>query len=91
MAQSCHVAFAFSQEHPIETKIWMEESNYIAILNCKNEEELIELMRSAKDLNIKLSVFKEPDLNNQITAIALEASNDSKLICKKLLSALKNL
>jgi hypothetical protein len=43
-----------------------------------NEEELQSFIDRAMSKNIKVSVFREPDINNEITAIALEPCNDSK-------------
>lgn len=39
-------------------------------------------------LNIKFSVFREPDINEEITAITLEPGMKSKKICKGLTLAL---
>lgn len=91
LAQSCHATFSFSQEYPEETKTWMIESNYIAILNCLNEFELVFLIEKAKEMNIKVSVFREPDIENQITAIALEPGVRTKELCKNLKLALRDI
>jgi hypothetical protein len=40
---------------------------------------------------IRFSVFKEPDIDNQITAIALEPGSKSKKICSNLSLALKDI
>lgn len=85
LAQSCHVVFAFSQDFPDETKQWMNNSNYICCLSVNNEEELHKLIEKANKQNIKYSIFKEPDIGDKVTAIALQPS----LITKKLCSNLK--
>jgi len=43
----------------------------------KNEEELKSLIDKAKTQDIQVSVFREPDINNEITAIAIEPTIDS--------------
>lgn len=84
LAQSCHVAFEFSRQHPDISIRWQEHSNYICILSAKDEEEIIQLLDKAKENSINHSVFREEDLNNSITAIALEPGIHSKKLCKKL-------
>lgn len=91
MAQSCHVVFNFSQEYPNETKKWMIESNYIAILNCNNEFDLNKLIEKCILNNIKFSVFKESDYDNTVTAVALEPGVKSKKITSSFPLALKGL
>lgn len=41
-------------------------------------------------LEIKLSVFREPDIDNQITAIALEPGTQTKKLCSNIKLALRN-
>lgn len=87
--QSIHAAMNFSIEHPDIHKEWFEVSNYLGFLSVKDEYELIKLIDKAIDLNIKISVFREPDIDNQITAIALEPGINSKKLCSSLKLALK--
>ena len=89
LAQSCHAAFAFATEHASLTNDWMLNSNYIAILNVANEYELNNLIERAINSGIKFSVFKEPDIGNQITAITFEPGIKSKKLCANLKLALK--
>lgn len=84
LAQSVHCAFQFALEHSNVTNNWMTNSNYICILSAKDEEEIIQLLDKAKENNINHSVFREEDLNNSITAIALEPGSNSKRLCRKL-------
>ena len=67
----------------------MLNSNYIAILNVANEYELNNLIERAINSGIKFSVFKEPDIGNQITAITFEPGLKSKKLCANLKLALK--
>jgi len=38
---------------------------------------LIDLIRKLEQANLRYSIFREPDLNNQITAICLEPSDET--------------
>lgn len=89
LAQSCHVAFSFSQEFPKITSHWMKESNYICVLSIENEQELVKLIDKARNLDLRFSIFRESDLEDQITAIALEPGERSRKLCRNLKLALK--
>jgi len=45
-------------------------------------------MGLAKEKEIKFSIFREPDFDDEITAIALEPGRKSKKLCSKLNLAL---
>ena len=83
------ISFAFATEHASLTNDWMLNSNYIAILNVANEYELNNLIEKAINSGIKFSVFKEPDIGDQITAITFEPGVKSKKLCANLKLALK--
>lgn len=78
--QSGHASIQFQHEHPEIALNWYANSNYLIFLSTKNEYELIELIQKAKQNNIRISIFREPDINNEITAIALEPCEFSKKI-----------
>lgn len=88
--QAAHALRQFVAEHPEKDKEWFENSNYLGLLSVSNEEALQFLITQAIDKEIKFSVFREPDIDNQITAIALEPSAKSKKLCAKLKLALSN-
>lgn len=90
LAQSVHVSFEFAHQHLNETVQWMKESNTIVILNVESEIELYKLVQEAERKEIKYSIFREPDLVNQLTAIALEPSPKTKKLCKNLKLALSS-
>lgn len=76
-------------EHPEINKSWFEVSNYLGLLSVDNEIDLMNLIADAEDKGIKYSIFREPDIDNQITAIALEPGIKSKKLCSSLPLALK--
>lgn len=87
--QAQHALAEFIFQYPEISKEWFQRSNYLGFLSVQNEEDLIKLISKAQEKNIKFSVFREPDIDNQITAIALEPGNKSKKLCANLKLALK--
>lgn len=88
--QSIHAAIQFAMEHPTTNKEWFEKSNYLGFLSVANEQQLLRLAEKAKSLGIECSIFREPDVDNQVTAIAIGPGNLSKKLCSNLKLALKN-
>lgn len=76
--QSAHAGIQFQHEHPELAKDWYSNSNYLIFLSTEDEESLKTLIRKANSKNITLSIFREPDINNEITAIALEPCEESR-------------
>lgn len=70
--QSGHAAIDFQHQHPVIASEWQKKSNYLAFLTVSNEAELIKLISKAILTGIKHTVFREPDIDNQITAVAFE-------------------
>ncbi|KKN65754.1 hypothetical protein LCGC14_0478930 [marine sediment metagenome] len=68
----------FFLKHPEITKSWHDNSNYIAVLAVENEEGLVKILKKAKTRGVRYSYFREPDMDNQLTAIVLEPGLDSK-------------
>lgn len=86
--QSMHALRQFTADHPEIDKLWFEQSNYLGLLSVKNEYELHILIQRAMQNNIRFSVFKEPDIEDQVTAIALEPGPLTKKLCSSLKLAL---
>lgn len=76
--QATHAAIDFQHQHSVEAINWHTQSNFLALLTVKSEHELDKLISKAIFLDIKHTVFREPDLDNQITAVAFEASDNSR-------------
>lgn len=87
--QSIHAMRQFTAEHPDIDKEWFLTSNYLGLLAAKDESELLEIIRKAALDDIRYSIFREPDVDNAITAIALEPGEKSKRLCSRLPLALK--
>lgn len=85
--QSGHAAIDFQYQHPAEAKDWQQNSNYLVFLTVADEFELDKLISKAELLDIKHTIFREPDLGNVITAVAFEPSDAARRLtssCKML-------
>jgi hypothetical protein len=82
--QSNHAAMEFAAQYPTEFLEWHKKSNSIIVLNCKNERHLFEFSQKLKSKGIKFSEFREPDIGNEITAIAICPGPDIKKLCSGL-------
>jgi hypothetical protein len=70
--QSTHAAIDFVFEHPTRAGPWHKNSNTLVMLTVKDTKGLIHLMRKCDYLSLAYTVFREPDIGNQITAICME-------------------
>lgn len=82
--QAGHAAIDYQHQFPADAKNWHTNSNYLAYLTVKDEEELIDLVTKASLRGIRFSIFREPDINNQITAVAFEPSPASRRLTSSL-------
>jgi len=91
LAQTCHALSEFEHHFGKQYKEWYNDSNYIVCLEIENEEKLNALLNKAKELDIKVAPFYEPDLDNQLTAVTFEPGDSSKRLLRKLPLALRGL
>jgi len=89
LCQSIHSSIDFVFKFPFLSYIWHKRSNYIASLSVKDEPSLLNLVNTLKAKNIRFSEFREPDIENQLTAITIEPSKESHRICQGLPLSLK--
>lgn len=68
---------------------WQDESNYIVLLATKSKESLDLLYSVLTNNNVKNKPFHEPDLNNAITAIAVEPTEQASKLLSQLPLAMK--
>lgn len=91
-AQACqgiHAVCEFMDQHPEAYNKWYKESNYLAFLSVKNEKSLERYAFLADRAGILFSEFREPDLDNALTAIVFDATVESREMLKNERSALK--
>jgi len=70
-AQLCHALRAFVEQHPSVDRSWYEESNTLVLLEVADEAALLRLAWEATMTGVPWSLFREPDLNDAVTAVAL--------------------
>jgi hypothetical protein len=76
-------------DHPDIDMEWYSKSNYLGLLSVRDEYDLKELVSKACKFGIRYSVFREPDIGNQITAICLAPGPKTKRLCSRLPLALR--
>lgn len=77
IAQSAHALAAFESEHPETYRDWHDTSNNLVVLQTLDLEELGGGLMERH--GFKVSFFHEPDLNDRLTAIAVEPRAWKKL------------
>jgi len=90
VAQCCHAVSKFYEEHPDLAKDWYLNSNYIVILASKDKSSLECLQAVLTNNKLKLSSFYEPDIGDELTAIAIEPNEKAKALLSSLPLALRN-
>jgi peptidyl-tRNA hydrolase len=88
--QSAHAMRQFTHEHPEVDREWFDQSNHLALLSAPDEAVLLDLIEMAKLAKLKWSAFREPDIGDAITAIAIEPHPRTAQICKGLPLALRH-
>lgn len=78
--QASHALIKFIFEHSEISKEWYNTSEYLVKLSVNNQEELLELAEKLRWKEILFSEFREPDLDNELTAIALEPTNRARRV-----------
>lgn len=87
--QASHAAFAFAIEHPEITREWYKYSQYLILLSVEDEISLLDLRDEARRRALKFSLFHEPDLDDSMTAIVIEPSQEARRLCSNFPLALK--
>lgn len=70
ICQSAHAVADFCMRYPGRAAQWHDNSNYLIILSVPNEQLLVELIERLE--GFRSIVVHEPDLDDEITAIAVE-------------------
>jgi len=70
--QGMHAQRLFVEEHKEVEQAWYRTSNTIVLLAVPGPAELAQLRIDAEERGLRISAFEEPDLNDAVTALALE-------------------
>lgn len=74
-AQAVHAALAFAHEHPVSPEA------YLVLVQAPDILALCWLLADANRLSMRAVSFYEPDLGNELTAVALEGA--ASRLCRK--------
>jgi hypothetical protein len=87
--QAAHAALSFAAQHPEEFSKWHSESQYLVLLASPTQEELARLASRVMEADLKLSLYHEPDYNDELTAIVVEPSDLTRRLMANLPLALR--
>ena len=87
--QASHAALDFTFSHPREAAEWHKHSNYLINLSVADEAHLESLSANLRLAGIKVTEFREPDLDDQLTAIAFLSDEKTKKFTSGLPLSLK--
>ncbi len=71
MAQLGHAISEFWQSHRELAEEWHNQSNFICILHTDDEHSLTRLLIQARSNGIPHAQFREPDYDDELTAIVI--------------------
>lgn len=84
-----HAALRFAVEYPEAAKQWEDSSNSLVVLGVRNEDELLSFADRLCHIT-DVSVFFEPDIDNEATSLACVLSADLQSRVKNLKLILRN-
>lgn len=87
--QPAHALARFATKFPGCFRRWENYHKNLVILAVRNEKELTALLDKAEEKRIRCVEFKEPDIGNEMTAIALEPCDETYRMTSSLPLALK--
>lgn len=88
-SQLVHAAIEFSVACPGQLLHWHDISNHIALLSVEDEESLLKLANKLSERGLSVTLFQEPDLDNQFTSFTVEACDRARKLTSHLPKAFK--
>lgn len=74
---------------PEDARKWYYGSNFLVIVSVPDEGSLYELRAEAARRGIRYAYVHEPDIDNQLTAVALGPGKAAQKLCASLPLALR--
>lgn len=88
--QPAHALAEFMVTYPTTARRWHKNHKNLVVVAAPNEEALVTLFKKAEELGLKTVLFKEPDIGNEATAVAIEPNELTYKLVSSLPLALKN-
>lgn len=81
VVQSCHAVVELVRRYKDDSSIskWADIDKTLVVLSVKDERELRRTSQRLSDARIRFAEFREPDMNNEVTAIAVHPETDANL------------
>jgi peptidyl-tRNA hydrolase len=90
MAQAMHAAIEFQHDSPDLAVPWRNDSRYLVVVSVPDELSLYDLVSQACKVGIAFSAFREPDLDYEVTAVALQPGTLARQLCSRYPLALRH-
>lgn len=68
---------------------WLVRSNFLVIVAVPDENALLDLITEASRRGIGRTAVREPDINDEVTAVALQPGIETQKLCANLPLALR--
>ena len=79
----------FQHEHPSVVNPWLRTSNYLVVVSVPNEDSLLDLISEAARRGITRLAVREPDIGDEVTAVALAPGEAASKLCANFPLALR--
>lgn len=89
--QPAHALAQFAIENPEIFADWHENHKNLIVLAVEDEVQLQMLWLKAKQKHVNVSAFQEPDINDELTALALEPCEDTYKMTSNIPLALRKI
>jgi hypothetical protein len=90
LCQTGHAIADFAHELPQFFKTWKDNSNYLISLAAKDENHLEKYLKKLIKKGAPIIAFREPDIDNQLTALCFYGLPHYRKLVSNLPLALKN-
>ena len=87
--QPAHALAQFALDHSKEFKNWQTKHKNLVVLAADDEDHLKQIYAESRVRGIKGSIMIEPDIGNELAAIALEPGEETYKLTSYLPLALK--